>query len=167
MSMQTDNIQAVYGHRRLFKSFEPYTASEIIKVYTEAKQAIRINRVLFQKSFKSFLKSTRWIFHDLGHLPYFSYRINNMIVSPYFRVSQKINARAKGAANLGHLYQHPDLIKKKQAGLLIILDKCSCLYIGDKQKIIEQSNLTSGYHLRNIPQLAYFLSRREDYLNHK
>lgn len=78
-SSMNRNIANVYANRRLFKSYEPFLSNEIVKMSASIPQKWKLNRSLFQKVAKSYLKKSKWVFHGDGWLPYFSYRINSII----------------------------------------------------------------------------------------
>src|SRR5699024_1276473 len=78
-SSMNRNIPNIYANRRLFKSYEPFMSNEIVKISASIPQKWKLNRSLFQKVAKPYLKKSKWIFHGDGWLPYFSYRVNSIL----------------------------------------------------------------------------------------
>ena len=72
-------IPNLHVNRRLFRSYEPFMANEIVKISAAAPQKWMLNRRLFQRAAKPFLKQTKWLFHSDGHLPYFPWYLNSFI----------------------------------------------------------------------------------------
>ncbi|MEI3611400.1 hypothetical protein [Pseudogracilibacillus sp. SO30301A] len=78
-SSMNRNIPNVHANRRLFKSYEPFLSNEIVKISARVNQSWKLNRKLFHKSVKPFLKPSKWIFHSNGWLPYYSWKPNILI----------------------------------------------------------------------------------------
>src|SRR5699024_1356982 len=76
MNSSSPNIHA---NRRLFCSYEPFTSSEVIKLSARVPQDWKLNRKLFHRVAKPYLKRTKWLFHGNGTLPYYSWKINTSI----------------------------------------------------------------------------------------
>lgn len=64
------------GNRRLFRSYEPFTDTNIIKLMAQIPQAWKINRKIFNAAFKPLLKPSWYVSHTEGHFPYFNYIVN-------------------------------------------------------------------------------------------
>lgn len=78
-SSMNRNIPNIYANRRLFKSYEPFMSNEIVKMSASIPQDWKLNRYLFHKVAKPYLKKSKWVFHGDGWLPYFSYHVNSVI----------------------------------------------------------------------------------------
>lgn len=70
-------IPNFYSTRRLFKSYEPFLSHESVKMAASVPTSWKLNRRLFNKAMKPFLKPSKWIQHADGRYPYFSF-ITNM-----------------------------------------------------------------------------------------
>ncbi len=70
------HLPNIDGHRRIIRNFEPFTCNEVVKIAAIAPKDIKLNRILFQSAMKPFFKKSKWVIHDKGHLPYFSYKFN-------------------------------------------------------------------------------------------
>ncbi|MFB5662613.1 hypothetical protein [Alteribacillus sp. HJP-4] len=73
------NIPNLHGNRRLFRSYEPFMAKDIVKLSASIPQKWKMNRRLFQKAAKPLLQPTKWLFHGEGKLPYYPWFINVII----------------------------------------------------------------------------------------
>lgn len=69
-------IPNYYSTRRLFKSYEPFLSHESVKVAASVPTSWKLNRRLFNRAMKPFLKPSKWVLHGDGRLPYFSFIIN-------------------------------------------------------------------------------------------
>lgn len=69
-------IPNFYSTRRLFKSYEPFLSHESVKIAASVPTNWKLNRRLFNKAMKPFLKPSKWILHADGRLPYFNFIIN-------------------------------------------------------------------------------------------
>lgn len=70
-------IPNFYSTRRLFKSYEPFLSHESVKIAATVQTSWKLNRRLFNKAMRPFLKPSKWIQHADGRYPYFSF-ITNM-----------------------------------------------------------------------------------------
>ena len=73
------NIPNLHANRRLFRSYEPFMANDIVKLSASVPQSWKLNRRLFHKAVKPFLKPTKWLLHGDGWLPYYPWYINSFI----------------------------------------------------------------------------------------
>ena len=81
------------GHRRLFRSFEPFLSSDIVNLAASVPQAWKINRRLFQMATKSALRPSRFVSHaGEGHFPYFS-RIPNIPLRLFCTTARSIHSQ--------------------------------------------------------------------------
>jgi len=163
ISMQRD-IPNIYGHRRLFRSFEPFTSSEVIKVGSIAPQKIKSNKILFQKAMKPFLSKTKWIPHNAGYLPYFKYWINNVLFKPYYKVLFRFfTNRNSTLANWFDVFKRSEVRFKEDLYKGAILKYCGNVFSKKSEfEIIDNSNL-NNIQKRNILQLGYFLFKKNKF----
>ncbi|UOQ87047.1 hypothetical protein [Gracilibacillus salinarum] len=70
------NIPNFHVNRRLFKSFEPFLSNEVVKLSAAIPQKWKMNRIIFHRTAKSYLKPSKWLFHSDGRLPYFAWYVN-------------------------------------------------------------------------------------------
>jgi asparagine synthetase B (glutamine-hydrolysing) len=73
------NVPNIHANRRLFRSYEPFMANDIIKISAAVPQKWKMNRRLFNKFAKPYLKPSKWLMHSEGRLPYFPWYINCFI----------------------------------------------------------------------------------------
>lgn len=66
-------IPNYYSTRRLFKSYEPFLSHESVKVASGVPTSWKLNRRLFNRAVKPFLKPSQWMLHADGRLPYFGF----------------------------------------------------------------------------------------------
>src|SRR5699024_7696890 len=69
-SSMNRNIPNIHANRRLFRSYEPFTSKDIVKLSATVPQKWKLNRRLFHRAAKPFLKSSKWLLHGDGWLPY-------------------------------------------------------------------------------------------------
>jgi hypothetical protein len=70
------------GNRRLFRSYEPFMSSVVIKSSSESPQSWKLNRLLFQKMAKPLLQKSKHLAHADGWLPYYPWYINFFVYGP-------------------------------------------------------------------------------------
>lgn len=75
-SSMVSEIPNLYCTRRLFKSYEPFMCTEVVKVAVSVPTSWKLNRRLFNHAMKPFLKPSKWVFHGEGRLPYYGFIIN-------------------------------------------------------------------------------------------
>ena len=158
ISMQRD-VPNIFGNRRIFRNYEPFTSSEVIKIGAVASQDIKKNKALFQKAMKPYLKKTKWIEHDQGYLPYFSYNINRIIFIPFFKIVFRVN-RSHGhtLSNWSEVFKRKDIKVKEKKYLPALHKYCFELFKeGDNLKVLDNDNF-SAFQKRNLLQLCYFLT---------
>ena len=63
-------LSNIHGNRRLFRSYEPFTASSIVKIASVAPQQWKLNRNLFHHAVQPLLNRTKKIPHPNGWQPY-------------------------------------------------------------------------------------------------
>jgi hypothetical protein len=69
-------IPNLYSNRRLFRSYEPFMANEVVKISAAVPIAWKLNRRLFSKAVRPFLRPSKWLLHADGRLPYFPWWVN-------------------------------------------------------------------------------------------
>lgn len=74
-SMRTA-IPNFYSTRRLFSSYEPFLSNEVVKIASQVPTNWKLNRRLFHKAMKPYLKQSQWLLHADGRLPYYSWWLN-------------------------------------------------------------------------------------------
>lgn len=79
------------GNRRIFRSYEPFMDTAIIKLMAQIPQEWAINRRFFNTAFKPLLKPSWYVSHTEGHFPYFSY-IVNLPVRNIVKTMRKVNS---------------------------------------------------------------------------
>lgn len=63
--------------RRLFRSYEPFMCSDVVKISAAVPITWKLNRRLFHKAMKPVLKPSWWVIHNFdGRFPYFSWWFN-------------------------------------------------------------------------------------------
>ena len=70
-------IPNFFSTRRLFRSYEPFMSHCAVKTAAAVPTRWKLNRRLFQRTAKPWLKPGRFIFHADGRLPYFPYWVNS------------------------------------------------------------------------------------------
>lgn len=78
-SSMNKNIPNIHANRRLFKSYEPFMTNDLIKISASVPQEWKLNRRLFHRAAKPFLKPTKWLSHSNGRLPYFPWYVNSVL----------------------------------------------------------------------------------------
>lgn len=78
-SSMNKNIPNLHVNRRLFPAYEPFMSNQVVKISALTPQKWKLNRRLFHKTAKPFLKKTKWLLHGDGRLPYFPWYINSFV----------------------------------------------------------------------------------------
>ena len=92
------SVPNIHANRRLFRSYEPFMSSEIIKMSACIPQEWKLNRRLFYRTAKPYLKSSKWVLHGDGWLPSQPWYINKFVhfsTRIYRKVAKKVG-RLKG-----------------------------------------------------------------------
>jgi hypothetical protein len=69
-------IPNLYTNRRLFRSYEPFMCKEAVKISASVPTTWKLNRRLFNRAMKPYLRKSKWLLHADGRLPYFSWWAN-------------------------------------------------------------------------------------------
>jgi asparagine synthetase B (glutamine-hydrolysing) len=64
------------GNRRLFCSYEPFMAAEVVKLSASIPQEWKLNRRIYQKAVKPLFAQHKFLLHTNGWLPYFAWYYN-------------------------------------------------------------------------------------------
>lgn len=86
-------IPNIYANRRLFRSYEPFLGSRVVKISAGVPVNWKLNRRLFNKAMKPFLKKSALIMHGDGMFPYHPWWVNTVLrqgVSWYRKFCRKI-----------------------------------------------------------------------------
>ena len=67
------------GNRRLFRSFEPFLAHDIVKIAAAVPQQWKLNRRLYHAMAKPLLRTTKHLLHGEGWMPYYPWYANFFI----------------------------------------------------------------------------------------
>ncbi len=164
MSMQRD-IPNIWGHRRLFRNYEPFTATEVVKVGSLASQHIKNERKLFHKALKPYFKNTKWIPHNKGYLPYFNVDFNNYIAIPLIKILNRFipvnDNRVNTFSDWNKTFKNEKLIKIEKIilpHLKLEFDSILKYEIFDHGFLGKKS--LNEWQKRNLIQLGLFLSSR-------
>jgi asparagine synthetase B (glutamine-hydrolysing) len=169
-SMHND-IPNINGNRRLFKSFEPFTSNEVVKIAAIASSHQKLNRRLFHSSFKRIYKKTKFIKHTNGSYPYMPWFVNN-IFKFIASVKKKILNHIIGErSNSGSWVDWSTIIKSDKAKELeekfipSILNEEQNIFTINLRDGVVCSDSISTRQKRLILQLGYRLDRirNEDY----
>lgn len=85
-----NDMPNIYTTRRLFKSYEPFLSHEVVKVAAQVPTQWKLNRRLFHKAMKPFLRQSQWVFHADGRLPYYPWWFNIPIQASIWTTHQLI-----------------------------------------------------------------------------
>ena len=90
----------VHGNRRLFRSHEPFMSNAVVKIAATVPQQWKVERQLFWKAVRPWLRPSWHIPHSRNRLPYFSARFN-LLARPLLGLGRDLRAAATGklAAN--------------------------------------------------------------------
>ena len=70
-------IPNFFSTRRLFRSYEPFMSHCVVKTGAAVPVSWKLNRRLFNRTAKPWLKPSKFTFHADGRLPYFPFWINS------------------------------------------------------------------------------------------
>jgi asparagine synthetase B (glutamine-hydrolysing) len=119
---QDQDITNFGGHRRLFRNFEPFLDSDVVKLAASIPQEWKTGRNLFQRATKPFFRPSWFVPHaGEGHFPYFS-MIPNVPLRLFCIIWREIYGRLKNPSM--RYYQGPwpeleDVVKTKRMHELI------------------------------------------------
>lgn len=65
-----------HSTRRLFSSYEPFMCQQAVKVAAGVPVNWKLNRRLFNRAMRPYLKPSKWLIHADGRLPYFGWWLN-------------------------------------------------------------------------------------------
>ncbi len=119
------NISNLHGNRRLFRTYEPFTAKEVVKISAAVPQAWKLNRRLFHSMAQPLLRDSKWLLHGDGRFPYFPHYINRpalLGVRLFRKIRKKVNpgpAHQSSWADYKTLHQSEEwltAIRKREEG---------------------------------------------------
>lgn len=70
-------IPNFFSTRRLFRSYEPFMSHCVVKAGAAVPVSWKLNRRLFNRTAKPWLKPSKYTFHADGRLPYFPFWVNS------------------------------------------------------------------------------------------
>lgn len=124
-SSMNSNISNIHGNRRLFRTYEPFTAKEVVKISATVPQTWKLNRRLFHSMARPLLRHSKWLLHGDGRFPYFPHYINRpalLGVRLVRKIRKKVNpgpAHQSSWANYKTLHKSEDwfrIIRKYEKG---------------------------------------------------
>lgn len=82
-------------NRRLFRSYEPFTCSEVVKISFSVPAKWKLNRKLFHLAFRETFGPSKWIPHSKGYYPYLPWWVNVPFRFGYW-LREKVDNRLGG-----------------------------------------------------------------------
>jgi hypothetical protein len=166
VSMHND-IPNIYTNRRLFRSYEVFTCKEAVKVSASVPTSWKLNRRLFNKMARPFLRPSRWIFHADGRLPYFPWWVNSPVqfVVWFTRQIRTRTGMIKGNQGpwgdwkwIAGCEKWQEMIAEYNKGFGKIALAMTCDDAEDALKVFESKELNIMQKV-NLLQVLYTLSR--------
>lgn len=71
-------VPNIYVNRRLFRSYEPFLGSGVVRISAAVPVEWKLNRKLFNRAMRPFLKQSRFIVHGDGWFPYYPWWVNTI-----------------------------------------------------------------------------------------
>jgi hypothetical protein len=157
------NIPNIHGNRRLFRSYEPFIAKDVVKISASVPQKWKLNRRLFHKATKPFLKPTKCLLHSDGRLPYFPWYINNFVSFPtkLFRKIRETTGLAK--SNQGPWYDWKVVLESEEWKNTVIKYTEG---MNEIESILEERDVKKLFKNRNLDEDRQVNLIQELYLNH-
>ncbi|ASN04231.1 asparagine synthase-related protein [Virgibacillus necropolis] len=159
------SIPNLHGNRRLFRSYEPFMAKEVVKLSAIVPQSWKLNRKLFHNTVKPLLEPTKWLMNSDGRYPYFPWYINSLpqfIVWFYQQVGRRTglikrnqgswaewNVVMKSSAWQQAISEYSDGLKGLKN---VFVDK-------DVGKLFSEGNLNKKQRM-NLLQVLYYLHNK-------
>lgn len=162
MSMRK-GLPSMWTNRRLMPIYEPFSASEVIKVAAGVPTRWKLNRRLFCSAVRPFLSPSRWISHADGRLPYFPWWVNELRRIPMHVLRKRAIRRGRMTGYQGPwtdwmALEHSDawhgLVTTYCESLRSFLDTTAKTTPAD----IFDSPCLSCQHRHNLLQVAYHLA---------
>ena len=78
-------------NRRLFRSYEPFMSTEVVKIASKIPLSWKLNRKVYLLAMRPFLKPAQWVPHGKGWLPYYNWWTNlpvRIFISFYRRIGR-------------------------------------------------------------------------------
>lgn len=158
-------IPNIYANRRLFRSYEPFLGRGVVKISAGVPVNWKLNRRLFNRAMKPFLKKSRWIMHGDGMFPYQPWWMNIVLrqgVSWYRKYCRKIGI-IKG--NQGSWTDLKRLVRSNEWNEMIFENKDAlhilqnCLSILNNKENFDYKKLNIDQKM-NFLQLLFSLNRK-------
>lgn len=159
-SSMNSRIPNLHGNRRLFRSYEPFMAKEVIKISATVPQSWKLNRRLFHIAAKPYFKQTKWLLHAKGQFPYYPWYVNIMpqFVNWFIQQVSRIIGITKG--NQGPWCDWKDVFESAEWGKLIeeysggLRKLEAAIEVKDAREFFEKLN---NGQKRNLMQVLYTL----------
>jgi len=118
------DVVGYQGNRRLFRTFEPFMDSALIKISAGTPQQWKLNRALFRAAFCESFSRSRFILHaGEGHFPAFGVGFNFLAV-PAVQFSRAVKRRVLGLAEFAQgPWPRFDLVFKSAAMQTIVKEE--------------------------------------------
>lgn len=85
-------VPNIYVNRRLFRGYEPFMGSGVVRISAGVPSEWKLNRRLFNRAMRPFLRKSRFIVHGDGWFPYYPWWMN-IIPRQIISWSKKIGRR--------------------------------------------------------------------------
>lgn len=156
-------------NRRLFRSYEPYTSSEVVKLAASVPATWKINRKLFHKAFRKYHKPSKWIPHSSGYYPYFPWWFNTPFQFLYWFL-KKTRRRLTKKGNFEGPWNDWVSLKKTDTWNAMVADCMSEDFLQSLPAVQDPANRDEigkeelrNNRMVNLFQARYFLRKREFY----
>lgn len=157
------NIPNLHGNRRLFRSYEPFMAKEIVKISATVPQSWKLNRRLFHKAAKPHFKQTKWLLHAKGQFPYYPWYVNIMPQFMIWSIQQVSRRTGITKGNQGPWCDWKDVFESDEWKKLIeeysggLRRLKGTIEIEDAKELFDELN---NEQKRNLMQVLYTLQIR-------
>lgn len=153
-----------YLTRRLFRSYEPFLANDVVKISAAVPTNWKLNRRLFRIAMKPMLEKSKWLFHGEGWLPYFPWWFNAPLHCVAFTMRRLLSVLGVDRSNQKSWSDWNEISKRKKWFELIEQYKDSFQYIKHSFDIQNAENLFDGKKLEvnqkvSLLQVLYTLNR--------
>jgi asparagine synthetase B (glutamine-hydrolysing) len=154
-------IASHHGHRRLFRSYEPFLANKSVKLSAQIPLSWKFNRRLYHRATKPLLQPVKHLPHSDGWLPYYPWYLNCFI---HFMTWARRKAQVKTGAIKGNQGSWADLkaLSHGEAWRDAIAVYSTSVYLSDGLSAIHARQLLEGDQLNttqklNLLQVLYSL----------
>lgn len=163
-----NDIPNILGNRRLFRSFEPFTDSTVLKIASKATQDQKLDRKLFHLAIKPIYKKTKWVRHSNGSYPFLPWYLNNLFIYQQSLKRGIINIIKKNQPNEGSWTNWDKIINTDNAISLeekyypILKNKIGKLFKNNLRNGILNENSINVREKRILLQIGYVLYKGEE-----